>query len=169
MKLKNLILDNYLKIAISTDLTICTISWIISVYYPILQIVLKDKNTQLEILSNIISTNISLAGFILAALTIIVTFKSNLESKGVVIPSNALELIFSTKHYDNIVNVFKKALFEFTICFIFLYFSWVLSDNIKIINLYRINICGIIITSLTIVRSLFILSMILDLGKCKKH
>ena len=168
MKIKNFIIDNYLKIAILADIAICIVSWLISKYYPIFAISLENKSTQLSILANLISTNISLAGFILAALTIIVTFKSNLESKGIAIQSNALELIFSTKHYDNIVSVFKKAIIEFTICFIFLYFSWALSDSIKLIDVYRINICGIIITSLTISRSLFILSIILDLGKFKK-
>ena len=129
---------------------------------------LINRENQISIIPYIISADVSLAGFILAALTIIVTFKSNLQAKGIEDANNALEFIFSSKHYDSIIKVFKKSLLEFVFCFIFLFFAWTSSDNFSIVQINRIAISGIILTSLAIIRSLYILFVVLDLGKHKR-
>lgn len=169
MKLKGKILDFYFRAPVVLDFAIAAIIWLISKYKPFFHINLTDKVNQLNIVSNLIGTNVSLAGFILAALTIIVTFKSNLKAKGIQETDNALELILSSKHYERIVTVFKKALLEFVLCFVFLYFFWTLTDNLSIVTIFRIAITGVIITSLTIIRSLFILFIILNLEKHKRE
>lgn len=120
MKLKAKIFDFYFKMPVVIDIMITASIWYISKYKPIFTVKLTDKTNQLNILSNLIGTNVSLAGFILAALTIIVTFKSNLKAKGIEDSDNALELILSSKQYDKIVSVFKNALLEFVMCFIVL-------------------------------------------------
>lgn len=165
MKLKESIINLYLRFPIAIDLAIVIIVWIISKYNPIFQINITSKENQTDIISNIIGTNVSLAGFILAALTIIVTFKASLKAKGIEESENALELILSSKHYLKILSVFKIALIEFVLCFVILYIFWALSDIFSNLTLYRISISGIIITSLTIIRSLFILFLILGLEK----
>jgi len=169
MRLKSKILDFYFRTPVVLDFAFAALVWLISKYKPFFHIKLTDKANQLNILSNLIGTNVSLAGFILAALTIIVTFKSNLKAKGIEETENALELILSSKHYERIVAVFKKALLEFVLCFVFLYFFWTLADNLSIETIFRIVITGIIITSLTIIRSLFILFIILNLEKHKRE
>ncbi len=128
---------------------------------------LKDRANQINIIPSIISSDVALAGFILAALTIIVTFKSNLQSKGMNDATNALELIFSSKHYSRIVQVFRKSLLELVLCFSFLSFAWISTDNFSIQTINKINIVGIIITILSVSRSLFILYIVLDLENHK--
>lgn len=169
MKVFDYIVDKYLANPIISDFAIAVIVWYISMYFSIFNFELFDKSNQINVLSNLISTNVSLAGFILAALTIIVTFKSNLKSKGLEESSNALELLFSSKHYDSIVSIFKKSLLEFVLCFILLYLVYSFSDNLCIETLNRVNVIGIIITSLSILRSLFVLFKILDLEKYKRN
>lgn len=169
MKIKARILDFYFKMPIVIDVIIAAVIWSISKCKSLLTIKLTDKTNQLNILSNLIGTNVSLAGFILAALTIIVTFKSNLKAKGIEDSDNALELILSSKHYEKIVAVFKAALLEFVLCFIALYFFWTISDNLSIVTIFRVGITGIVLTALTIVRSLFILFVILRLEKHKRN
>lgn len=168
MKLKAKILDFYFKMPVIIDIVITTVIWYISKYKPISTIKLSDKTNQLNVLSSLIGTNVSLAGFILAALTIIVTFKSNLKVKGIEDSDNALELILSSKHYEKIVAVFKNALLEFVLCFIVLYLFWTISDNLSIATIYRVGISGIVLTAMTIIRSLFILFVILKLERHKR-
>jgi glycerol uptake facilitator-like aquaporin len=168
VKLFDKIIDRYLANPILYDIGIVSAIWYASKKLAMFNFVLTDKTNQINIIPNIISADVSLAGFILAALTIIVTFKSNIQSKGMSDATNALELIFSSKHYSKIVQVFKKSLVEFVICFIFLFCAWLSSDNFSIETINRINVTGIIITSLSITRSLFILFIVLDLEKHKR-
>ena len=168
MKVRAKLLDIYFKSPLIIDIIIIIIFWCISTYKPISTVELTEKINHLNILSNLIETNVSLAGFILAALTIIVTFKSNLTAKGIEDSDNALELILSSKHYEKIVSVFKGALLEFVLCFLALYFFWSIADNLSITIIYRVEICGIVITGLAIIRSLFILFAILGLQNHKR-
>lgn len=162
------ILDKYLAYPILCDLSIVSAIWYLSKNFALFNFVLTDKSNQINIIPYIISADVSLAGFILAALTIIVTFKSNIQSKRMNDATNALELIFSSKHYSKIVQVFRKSLVELVICFIFLFCAWLSTDNFSIATINRINVTGIIITTLAISRSLFILFMVLDLEKHKR-
>lgn len=169
MKLVRRILDFYLANALTFDFCIIILVWIISKYLCLVEFKLINFENQTSILSNIISTDISLAGFLLAALTIIVTFKSNLKAKGIEDSENALELIFSSKHYNYIIDVFKESIIELVICSIMLYLLWASADNLTIWTINRINVSGVIITGLTILRSLFVLNIILGLDRHAKE
>jgi len=163
-KTKTTLIDCYLAHPITIDLVLIILLWVTNRFLTILQLDLDRKN-QIDVLSNIVNSDVALAGFILAALTIIVTFKSNLKAKGIEDAENALELIFSSKHYDSIVDVFKKALIEFIGCFIVLFGSWLYSDCLHTNTINRINISGLFITAAAIVRSIYVLIMILNLSK----
>lgn len=167
MKAIDKTIDTYFSHAILLDILLATIIWLCSKYIPLIDFKLIDRANQIYILPYIISADVSLAGFILAALTIIVTFKSNLKAKGIEDAANALEMIFSSKHYESIIKVFRKSLIEFVICFILLFFLWTSSDNFSIHTINRIIVSGILLTSLAIIRSLYILFVILDLDKHK--
>jgi hypothetical protein len=166
-KLKKKIIDTYLCSPIFFDCLISITVWIGSKHLHYFEFYLNDRNNQISILSNIINTDVSLAGFVLAALTIIVAFKSNLQAKGIEESKNALELIFSSKHYNNIVFVFVRSLIEFIICFVFIFFVWISADNLSIHTINRVNITGILLTTLAIIRSLWVLIIILDLENYK--
>ena len=164
---KSSVFDVYLAYPIFFDSLLSIILWLCLKYLAIVDFRLIDKSNQLNIFPYIISADVSLAGFILAALTIIVTFKSNLKSKKIEDSENALELIFSSKHYDNIVKVFKNSMIEFILCFTFIFIIWTYEENFSINTINRVNVIGILITSLAIFRSLFILFHVLNLSKYK--
>lgn len=168
MKKINKIIDYYFAYPILCDLVFVVTIWLCSKHFIFFDLKLIDKTNQINILPYIISADVSLAGFILAALTIIVTFKSNLRAKGIEEADNALEMIFSSKHYDSIVGVFKKSLIEFVLCFVFIFIVWELADNFSIKTINRVNITGILLTTLAIFRSLYVLFVVLDLSKYKK-
>ena len=121
MKTIDKIIDKYLACPILCDFILASIVWLMTKNFSFFEFKLIDKTNQINILPYIISADVSLAGFILAALTIIVTFKSNLKAKGIEDSNDALEMIFSSKHYESIVTVFKKSLIEFIICFVFIF------------------------------------------------
>lgn len=168
MKAFDKIIDTYFSFPILFDIVLVAIIWISSNSFAVINFELIDKTNQINILPYIISADVSLAGFILAALTIIVTFKSNLKAKGLEDADNALEMIFSSKHYESIIKVFKKSLVEFVLCFIVLFFTWASTDNLSIKTINKIVVSGIILTSFAIIRSLYILFVVLDLDKHKR-
>lgn len=168
MKVFDKVIDKYFAFPIIFDFVIVGIVWFCSKYFSVFDFKLLDKTNQINIMPYIISADVSLAGFILAALTIIVTFKSNLTVKGIEDSDNALEMIFSSKHYNSIVKVFKKSLVEFILCFVFIFIVWASVDNLSIRTINRINITGILLTTFAIVRSLYILFVILNLTKYKR-
>lgn len=149
------------------DLVLSVIIWLMGRNLSFFQINLSLKEAQLGILSNIISTDVSLAGFILAALTIIVTFKSNIKVKSMDDASDSLELIFSSKHYPKIKRVFKLAIVEFCVLFVFLYCVWLLNENIELLDLSIVNVCALITSALIVLRTLAVLFYVIDLDERK--
>lgn len=163
--MKTNLIDIYLRRPILLDLVFS-----VCLYFAVSALFLKfqfsfDKPAYINVISNIIGTTVSLAGFILAALTIIVTFKSNLSIKGITQAENALELIFSTQHYYRILSVFKGAILEFVFLFIGLYTVWQFSNNIEEGQMFFVSICSILLTAFITLRSLAVLFKILSLEK----
>lgn len=127
--------------------------------------ILLDRSMLQNVLSNIIGTCVSLAGFMLAALTIIVTFRSNLKSKKIEESKGPIDFLFSSDQYPKIVSVFKSSIIEFSIIFILLYFFWISSNNISIQYLSLIIFISILTLASSLIRSLLVLFNILSLDK----
>jgi hypothetical protein len=157
----NKILDKYYNFTFIIDILIILIIWLISKYCPFINIVVERSNL-LEIISSIIDTSVALSGFILAALTIIITFKSSIKAKGFEKATSAFEMILSSKHYKDIVISFKNSLIELVVIFIALYWSWVYFTNIDSWYLLNIICSAISILSLAISRSLYLLFYIIS-------
>jgi hypothetical protein len=127
-----------------------------------------------SIFSDLIGTSISLAGFVLASLTIIVTFKDNISQKNNANSSNSSEdiisknqsgiaLLFSSKHYSRIVGVFTWAVFIYL--FLFLILSFLKLFIGKIDDKFYVYLCivPIVLITLTIFRSVLVLYKIIKL------
>ncbi|MFC4232160.1 hypothetical protein ACFOW1_09675 [Parasediminibacterium paludis] len=178
------LIELYLKSPILVDSFVSIIFFAVSRYKPLFIIKNIDKVNQLNIVSTLIGTCVSLAGFILAALTIIVTFKANIDSKRIETRcssdnneqlkvnnnfQSALHLLFSSqRYYNGIVEVFKGALKEFVLVFVVLYLSWVNSDSIKAGTFYGLTQVAVLAVALTITRSLGILFLILKAEDTKR-
>lgn len=158
------LIDGYYKRPLIFDFIVLIAIWFLSNWFTIIRFKNSDQANSLSLISSLIGTMISLAGFILAALTIIVTFKSSLLAKGVDDANNALELIFSSRHYKSIVKVFKDSIIEFLIYSLLAYCIWQSYANFSVLILNRIVMSLIISISLNICRSLFMLFSILSLG-----
>lgn len=136
-----------------------------------------DINIITSILSDLISTSISLAGFVLASLTIIVTFKDNISQKTEVVnndvtndntnqkevKSSGIVLLFSSKHYGRIVGVFTWAVFIYLGLFLMLSFLKLFISKISLEYYAFICIIPIVLITLTIFRSVLVLYKIIKL------
>jgi hypothetical protein len=159
-KIRNIV-DNYLNYAFIIDLIIMTLIWIIN-NLSLIEIKYLDINNYIDILSNIICAAISLAGFILASLTIIVAIRSNIANKHPEHAKNPLELFFSIGTFTTIVKVFKISIIELIICFIVSYSIWLISKNLSLEIINKIVILLIYLMSLSTIRSLFVLFLLID-------
>lgn len=160
-KIKIKILDFYFKHPFFIDaiLIICTLflSWRFQDYFR-----LSIEKSKIEgLISNITSSIISLAGFILASLTIIVTVKSNLKLKNIEDVKNSTELLLTSKNYKNIITVFRDSIIELVFGMIIMYFLWAPIFQFREMVYILLIAFGILIIVLPLIRTLLILFKII--------
>lgn len=127
------------------------------------------KTDELTYIAYLSSSGVTLAGFIIAALTIVISVKSSLKSKGFEESENAMHYILSTHHYKKIVKTFIDSIIELISVFIFLYITWLFSENISEKNIFKaisISTFGIIAPTF---RSVLVLFTVLNLEHLKKQ
>jgi hypothetical protein len=129
-KLSDKIIDFYLKYAIVIDLFLgCILIYGGKTRCLIDAKVIADTDFS-SFYSNITSSLISLLGFLIAALTVIITFKSNLKAKLTAEEFdrlNELDLIIASK-YPDILQLFKSALFEYLILLAIISSVWLFTS-----------------------------------------
>ncbi len=161
--------DLYLRNPLFWDFLIVLVIIIFSSLFSVLPFVISDKLNQISAISYLIASCVSLAGFSLAALTVIVTVRANIRARNISEADNALDFILSSKHYPGIVQVFKNSIVEFIIIFISLFCFWGISDSLSAIGLNRVFVGGLVATTLNVSRSMHILFSVLDLEKHTRH
>ena len=174
----NKLLDGYYKRPLLWDLllaaTACvTIEWLLRPRLSFLKF--PECTTVLDLLSDLASTSISLAGFVLAALTIVVTFRDNMQHKGVTLDEQqkqdltALELLFLSRHYYGIVKVFSWATLILVAIFILAALTKLAHLEMGIVPLFYWAVFLMTVLSLTILRCLFVLFRIVRLQSAGKE
>lgn len=161
--MKNKSIDFYLNNSLKIDFVCLLLIWFINSNFSLFEFNIGTKENNVSILSDIISASISLAGFILASLTIIVAIKSNLTNKSKESAKNPLELFFSPMNYRKIIEVFQGSIIELTFSFICAYIFWVSLENIEIFTLFRVNISLIFVVAISVTRSLLVLFKIINI------
>ena len=115
--------------------------------------------------SDLISVSISLAGFVLASLTIIVTFKDSInvrvEKKRSEV--NGQNLFFQSKHYFPTVRIFYRASLILLLVFFILSISKLLNEKINEYIFQNLVITCLLLIVLTVLRSLYLLLQIIKL------
>lgn len=156
------LVDSYLQYALFIDIAVIGILWFLNSKVDLINFEFKNKIEHLSIVENIIGASISLAGFILASLTIIVAIRSNILSKQPENSENPLELFFASGTYKAIVKVFKIAIIELLFCFIASYILTISSANLDNDFLFKSLIGLIYLVSVSTMRSLFVLFLLID-------
>lgn len=162
--MKNLrnFVDTYLYYALIIDLISIVFLWLANSKFTFINFSINNKVNNIEIVSNIIGASVSLAGFILASLTIIVTIRSNIVSKTPEQSQNALQLFFSINTFKTIVKVFKIAIIELVLCFIVSFIIWSISENLTNYTILKTIIILIFLMAMSTIRSLFVLFLLIE-------
>ncbi len=163
------ILDRYIKRPLLYDLIIILV--ILGVLYLILNKlevdVTSSKDDIKSTITDVIGTSISLAGFVLASLTIIVTFKDNITHKEISAPSQnpqtSIGLLLSSKHYKTIVGIFTWAAFIFLGLFLLISVVKAFASHIEAKALFYLSLWAVLLTAFTIFRSLLVLYNVIQL------
>ncbi len=157
--------DFYLNNALFLDGVLLLALWLGNSYLSFFTYRLADKNDNLEIVGDTVSASISLAGFILASLTVIASIRSNITNRPPDAARNPLEMFFSDQNYSRIVQVFKDAIIELVLVFIISYSVWVSQKNIHNFDIFKWILSSIILISLSISRTLLVLFTIIRIDK----
>jgi hypothetical protein len=159
------IIDFYLNNALFFDSLTIFILWFANSYLTIIDFTIAVKEENLEIISDTVSASISLAGFILASLTVIASIRSNITNRPPDATRNPLEMFFSDKNYIRIVQVFKDAIIELILVFILSYFIWISQENFENYTLLKWIVSAVIIIFLSISRTLLVLFTIIKIDR----
>lgn len=173
----NKVLDGYYKRPLIWDLLIAVLTCVAIEWFlrPRLSFLHFPKcDTVLDLLSDLANTSISLAGFVLAALTIVVTFRDNMQHKEATLDVNkreelsALELLFLSRHYYGIVKVFSWATMILVAVFIVAALLKLAHVELGDVPLFYGAVFLMTVLSLTILRCLYVLFRIVRLQSTTK-
>lgn len=159
------IMDFYLNNALFFDTLIIISLWLANSYLSFIDFKIADKKENVAIISDTVSASISLAGFILASLTVIASIRSNITNRPANATRNPLEMFFSDKNYSRIIQVFKDAIIELILVFILSYFIWITQENFENYTLLKWIISAVVIISLSISRTLLVLFTIIKIDR----
>lgn len=157
--------DFYLNNALFFDSVLLIALWLANSYLSFFNFKIADKNDNIDIVADTVAASISLAGFILASLTVIASIRSNITNRPPNATKNPLEMFFSDQNYNRIVQVFKDAIIELVLTFIISYTVWISQKNIDNYDIFKWIISAIIIIFLSISRTLLVLFTIIKIDK----
>ena len=159
------VLDFYLNNALFFDGIFIIGIWFVNSYFSFFDFKIADKNDNLEVISDMVSASISLAGFILASLTVIASIRSNITNRAPDAARNPLEMFFSDQNYNRIVQVFREAIIELVLIFVFSYITWISQENFDNYTLLKWIIVAVLIIFLSVSRTLLVLFTIIKIDK----
>jgi hypothetical protein len=161
----NKLLDKYIKRPLLYDVAFIMFLILLNEYLVGLKkvVLALDKNILGNLLNELVSSSVSIGGFVIAALTIILTLKDNLKAKEGSFPISALEIIFNSKHYKRVVRVFYWASLIFVITFFYFSVLEVLWPNFSEKMAMYLIMIGLWITVMAVIRCLLILQAIIEI------
>lgn len=156
-------LDFYVNNALLIDFILLILIWLLNSKVSIVDFKPNSKDDDIDVLSDIISASLSLAGFILAALTIIAAMRANIINKPAEAAKNPLELFFSNGSYKKIMKVFQGSIIELTFIFVAAFIVTFSKENITEEFLFKAIVSFLLLMSLSTVRSLLVLFTIIGI------
>lgn len=160
-----MIFDRYFRNPLIWDYTICTLFCGLAIYFYITdKLKLPNKDYSISITTDTTNVSLTIAGFILTLLTVLITFKSNSKIRRLEVGSEEpmFDLFFASGFYYESVKHLKNGIKSLLFIAVLGYsFKLFVPDQYKIYSFF-FNIIGLGIIILTIWRCVLILSKILD-------
>lgn len=128
-------------------------------------IILPETQDSFSLTGDLTTINLTLAGFILTILTVLITFKGTGQNYVNKSQSSIFDKFFSTQYYFITAKILRNCIKSIAFIAAIGFFLKMFLTGEQKYYLFFYNIFGIIITILTILRCLFILGRILDIQK----
>ena len=160
------ILDWYYKRPILIDylLAIMVISFFFFINDRLnLNMIKANANTDLSI--DIGAVGLTVSGFILTLVTILITFKSGeiLSDNRLENDSNPFKVFLRSPLYKKSINILKYGVLSLVVVSIAIFILKIFSGNISSKYVFGSNIMGVIIISSTFLRCFYVLNLILKM------
>ena len=166
------LMDQYFKRPVIWDYSIGLVSVFISMKLIKSNIISYPSITDsLSLTTDLTNITLTLSGFVLTILTILISYKSSINLKRKDINSNltSFDYFFASDYYYQTVHHLKNCIKSILIISTFGFsLKLFLPENIKIYT-YYFNILGLIVTILTIWRCLLILNKVISLQQNEKN
>lgn len=156
-------LDTYFKNPLLWDYILSTLFTLIAWYFVSIQIVTIPKEEHLySIVSDMSTISLTMAGFILTLLTVLISFKSanKIDKQQVKDDDKVFDLFFASKLYFQTITILKNAIKSLTLIAILGYILKLTLNKNNYSILYFFCVFAIIIILLTLWRSILILTNI---------
>lgn len=159
------VLDKYLKYGFLFDLVMGLI--VISINKLFIQFLgvkffLESPNL-LSLITELLSSSIALAGFILAALAFVTTIKSGVKEKPKDESKSGLEFILNSENYDEIISTYVNSTIILVLSFVLFTLVGILISGLSVDLLFGAIVLLLIIVLGAIFRCLFILTNLIRL------
>lgn len=152
------LLDNYLMRPILYDTIIALI--LLSTHYLIskkVAILKYNKESLSDLLNELISTSMSLGGFVLASMAIIASMKDNTDPKNQKEPTTGREFLFNSPTYNLLIKSFSWSCIFYVA--IFLYFSIIrsIADDLEEEKLFNLTYFGLLTSAFALIRCIYLI------------
>ena len=164
------ILEWYYKRPILIDYLISTV--VIGLFFFVdeqLDLKILKKNIDNDISFDIGAIGLTVSGFILTLVTILITFKSGeiLSDKHLDNDSNPFKIFLGSALYKKSIDILKYGVLSLVVVSISIFILKMFSGNIGAKYILGSNIMGIIIISTTFIRCFYVLNIILKMQEYK--
>lgn len=149
--------DAYLKAPFLIDLLVSGCIWFLFYKFGF---GLKPKENQESNILYLLSVDASLSGFVIAALTILVTVKANTQYKPVEELKSGVDFLFSSSLYKTLIKVFLGCIAEFIFIVFMLFLINFYYDNSASVIVGGLFIGALIMSVMTSVRTIGILATV---------
>lgn len=122
-----------------------------------------DASNLNSLLNELISSSVAVGGFIIAVLTIILTMKESVKEIDIYDSKSGFDLLFLSKHYKRIVDVFFGASAIFVLTFFCFSLLEIFFEELTNKTIAYLIFIGLIIMTLAIIRCLIVLKGIVEL------
>lgn len=116
-----------------------------------------DVSSLQDILNELISTSLSLGGFVLAALAIIASIQLGVKNKNPKDAETGKEFFYNSRGYKRVINIYSTSCFTYLALFLIFTSARGVSAGIELKTLLYIIIAGVVILSSSFIRCVIIL------------
>lgn len=162
------LLDRYFRNPILIDYILAFLA-VIAAFCLVLNghLYLPSTDRLYSTVSDICTVSLTMAGFILTLLTVLISFKSTsrVDSKNLKIDDSVFDIFFTSSLYFRTVEILKNAIISLTFVSLCGYLLKILFNSPEMPVLFYYCIFSVIIVILTVLRSVIILSSIINMQR----